>query len=163
MRRALLLFALMSGSASAQAALRPGSLVRLRPFERFEVRRQGYVVSVAGDSALVRFAPVPEWELRGDVLNVALRTLEVRTGIKRRTRGGAIVGAVAGMFAGYITGKYIGGELCEGSPYYRTQQCRPDTSAEGPLAVLGGVAGAGIGATVGWFAKVETWRPAAPP
>jgi hypothetical protein len=160
MRLAFAFLAIVATSAAAQETLHAGSLVRLVPIERHDVRRQGYVVSLTNDSILVRFAPVPEWELRGDLLTVSAERLEVRTAIKRRKLGGAVIGGAIGMFGGFAVGKSVGGQLCGGNPYYGTQTCHPDTTAEAPLAILGGIAGAGIGALAGWFAKSERWVPA---
>lgn len=157
MRLAFVFVLFLAAPLAAQEPLPAGSLVRLAPLERYDVRRQGYVLSSAGDSAVVRLVPVPEWELRGEVMTLPVQRLEVRTGIKRRKASGALIGGVIGMFGGFAVGTNIGGQLCEGNSYYGTQQCRPDTSAEAPLTILGAIAGVGLGALAGWLAKSETW------
>jgi hypothetical protein len=157
MRLAFAFVLFLAVSLAAQEPLPTGSLVRLAPLERYDVRRQGYVLSSAGDSAVVRLVPVPEWELRGEVMTLPVHRLQVRTGVKRHKARGALIGGVIGMFGGFVAGKNVGGQLCEGNSYYGTQQCRADTSAEAPLTILGAITGVGVGAFAGWLAKSETW------
>lgn len=158
MRRALLLLFVVASAASGQDPnVFPGSRVRIIPMERFEPRRAGRVVSLSSDSAVVRFEPVPEFELRSDVLEIAKSRLEVRTSLVRHTSKGALIGASLLATAGGIIGSTAGGDICEGNAYYGPQSCHKDRSTVGPFFLIGALAGAWGGAFVGHFVTSETW------
>jgi hypothetical protein len=156
--RTLLLMPVLGSAARAQLPLSPGARVRLARVEKYDVRRTGNVVSASQDSAVVDFDPVPEIELRRNVLQVSRAQLEVLTATRRYT---APVALLLGTTAA-ITGRYIGGRsfgnLCEGSPAAGFT-CSKDTSMATPLLVFGAVTGAGVGAIIGHLWKSETWEP----
>ena len=113
---------------------------------------------MAGDSAVVQFEPVPEWELRADMLHVPANRLEVLSSTRRWTTTGAMLGGIVTAFAGFFIGQRAFGNLCDGSPTAGFT-CKKDESMAVPLFVVGGLAGAGVGALVGHSVKQEKWAP----
>jgi hypothetical protein len=158
MRIPILILLALAPALSAQEPIFPGSRVRLVPGVKYEPRRAGKVVSMSSDSAIVQFEPVPEIELRSDLLQVDQSRLEVLTNLRRRTGIGAVIGGATLAITGYMIGSHSLGDICEGSPAAGFT-CRRDTSGAVPLLIVGAAVGSGVGAMVGYLAKSETWKP----
>lgn len=161
MRSVTLLLALVASLADAQAPAALGTRVRTIPGGVFESRRDGTLLSVSGDSALVQFEPRSMLEPRPHILNVELSRLEVRVGTRRHRAVGALVGGTALGLTGFYVGSHALGDLCEGSPT-AGWQCTKDQSGALPLLGIGSLAGAFIGAWVGHFIRTDNWKPLVP-
>src|SRR3954468_16427912 len=147
MRQVLFVLAILASSAGAQGPIDVGSRVRLIPEAKYEPRRAGRVVSLAGDSVLVRFEPVPEVELRAEALSVARARLEVNVYSRRHPGTGAILGAIVGGVGGWIAGSRMKEQQCYHSYWQPTiEQCDDPVSYGGIVGLAGAIAGTGTGA-----------------
>ena len=85
----------------------------------------------------------------------SVKRLEVVTGRKSKAGTGALLGLVVGAVTGAYLGNYWGSVDCSGTVGFTICVEKGEAAA---LAALGfGLGGAGLGAIIGSFVKVDRW------
>ena len=151
MRSVLLGLLIPVMSASAQAYLiSPGSRVRImKASERYEPRRTGRVVSIVGDSAVIRF----DWQppVGG---TFPLTRLERWNGTRTKAREGTIKGAIIGGGIAFGIATAISSAHCGDAMF-----CIPRRGAQRTLTPPGLLLGMAIGRARGSNHIVDRWTP----
>lgn len=148
---AILIASTIPGFAFAQieplGGLTSGARIRITAPSVSESERIGRLDSVGPDS--IQFRPDSRPFTRS-VSIASVRTIEVSRGMRTRKSEYALVGALAGAVIGYISSNHGGQGIGTG---------RNDP---GQNALVGAVAGVGIGGALGWWyggkRKVENWQ-----
>ena len=148
MRSILLAALLVPGIAAAQPPLDSGARVRvMKALNPYEPRQTGQVVTVTGDSAVIKLNADP-----ASARTYALSRLEVAQGQRTNALNGAGIGAVTGVVAGFALG-YAAGTDCRPDSFICFD--RGDTGMAG--AVVGALFGSIGGAIIGRFTTTDKW------
>lgn len=151
MRSLFLLVLLSAQSLQGQAdLLSPGSRVRvMKASERYEPRRTGRVVSVAGDSAVLQLDTRPQ-----TTSTFALTRLERWDGTRSRAREGMIKGALIGGAIGFLIATGISTEECRDA-----MLCLDRQQTRLQLTPAGALVGIAIGYARGSRKQTDRWVP----
>jgi hypothetical protein len=136
---------LIASVATAQPSVAPGSVVRTR--EAAVTPRQGRVVSLAGDSFVVRF--------ERDTVDTAIARarLELLSGTRSRKGEGAVIGAVTLGLTAWFVGSRLS-RACATTPS-GYDFCEQESGVEW---ILPGVfIGAGTGGLIGGTIRTNRW------
>jgi hypothetical protein len=137
----------------SQSSLEPGARVRvLKVSDRYEPRRTGVVLSLAGDSAVVRLQTEPPI-----TQTFAFSRLERYAGKRTRAPEGTLIGAVVGGGIGFLLATGISTPRCgDAMLCLDRQQTRLQVT---PVVMV-------IGMLVGHFRgkghETERWKPVVP-
>ena len=156
------ILALPAGCASTHRVstdeLRPTVGERVRISKRPKSERYGDpIIGSVTDQRMDTLVVLVEGA--GRVIRIPLssvKRLEVVTGRKSKAGAGALVGLVTGAITGALLGNYWGSVSCSGT--YGFTICLEKGEAAALSALGFGLAGAGLGALVGSFIKVDRWE-----
>ena len=154
MRSLILMALLVPALAVAQGDLEPGARIRtLKSPSAYEPRRTGVVLSVTGDSAVVKLNAFPATS------QVFSRSrLEVARGKRGNGGKGAAIGAGTGAVVGFIAG-FASGSNCTGDEVFI---CFDKPTTAGLGAAVGALYGLIAGGIVGRLIKTDRWVSLAP-
>jgi len=156
MRRIVLLGMLAMATAaegqSPPTLLQPGTRVRImKVSDRYEPRRTGVVLSLAGDSAVVRLEAQPPITQA-----FAFTRLERYAGRRTRAAEGTLIGAVVGAGLGYLLATSIS------TTKYCDMFCLERHPTQQRVTPAGMVIGMLIGHARGKRHEIERWKPVVP-
>jgi hypothetical protein len=156
MLRTLLLMVITAvTSADGQSPVSPlqaGTRVRIMKFsDRYEPRRTGVVISLAGDTAIVRLQTEPPI-----TQTFAFTRLERYAGKRTRALEGTLIGAVVGAGIGYA----LATGISTTSPCDMLCLDRQPTRLR--VTPIGMVVGMLIGHARGKRHEIERWKPVVP-